>query len=64
MLYEIESLMRQFAGSMDDTYNRAQNYLWTKDDSKFIPGVGPLDMVPLSTAQGIIKSIPNVIEGK
>lgn len=59
MLYEIESLMRQFAGSMDDTYNRAQNYLWTKDDTKFIPGVGPLDMIPLSVAQGVVKSIPS-----
>lgn len=58
MLYEIESLMRQLAGSMDDTYGRAENYLWTKDDTKFIPGVGPLDMIPLSAAQEIIRKIP------
>ena len=54
---EIEALMRNLATNIDNTFNRATNYLWTKDDKRFAPGFDPMYEVSLLQAHRVITNI-------
>lgn len=56
--YEVDALFRDCANTLEQTYNRALNFVWTHDDSKFIVGVDPVADFTLMEAQNILSSIP------
>lgn len=55
---EIDKLCNSIAFEIGTSFNRATNFLWTKDDKKFIPGVSVMDSVTLLGAEKVLKTIP------
>lgn len=56
--FEMEYLITLIKNSILDNINRANNYLWTKDDSKHISGYDMLNEITLTNVQNILKDIP------
>lgn len=54
---EIQSLLQQLAAGIDNNFARATNFVWTRDDSQFIPNTNPLYNRSLLEADAIIRSI-------
>ena len=44
---------------LEAAYDRATNYLWTKDDSQFVPGYNPLAFRSILDADKILRTIKN-----
>jgi hypothetical protein len=55
---QIPHLMDMVTYEVSNRINRAQNWLWTKDDSRFTPGFQPLHDVSLLMARRIVDEIP------
>lgn len=43
--------------SINENYNRVTNFVWTGDDTKFIPGTNPLDEVTFLEAKVFLEKI-------
>ena len=56
---EINILIREIGNQIALNIDRAMNYLWTKDDSTFIPGINPAGKNTLLEAKTILNSIIN-----
>lgn len=61
-VFEIPAFLQNVAGSIDNSFARATNWLWTKDDDQYIPGGNPMHPRTLLEADAVIKSIPDVVE--
>lgn len=59
---EIQSLLQALANGIDDNFSRATNYLWTSDDTQYVPGMNPLSPRSILEAHRIIIGIPEVVE--
>jgi hypothetical protein len=59
---EIQSMLQQLANGIDDNFSRATNWLWTKDDEGYVPGMNPLSPRTLLEADAVIRSIPTKVE--
>lgn len=59
---EIQSFLQVLANGIDDNFSRATNYLWTGDDQGYVPGMNPMNPRSLLEADGVIRSIPTVVE--
>lgn len=57
-LYEINALLSAIGKETKERFSRAINYLWTKDDKKYIPGSDPTDYFSLNEAETVVKTIP------
>lgn len=55
---EIQNLVNGLANELHNSFNRATNFLWTKDDGMFTPGYNVILDRSLLEADLIIKSIP------
>lgn len=54
---EVEPLLRNIAANIDNSFNRATNFLWSGDDGQFAAGFDPMYSVSLLQAHKIIKGI-------
>jgi hypothetical protein len=61
---EIQALLQEVAGSIDNSFSRATNYAWTKDDQQYVPNTNPMFDRSLLEADVVIKSIPEVVEAQ
>lgn len=61
-VFEIQALLQRIADNIDNSFSRATNYVWTKDDTQFVPGGNPLHTRSLLEADAVIRTIPEVIE--
>jgi len=57
-MYEAEALVGYLVKEIKGRHARATNYLWNKDDSRYIPGTDPTDFISLAECERIIESIP------
>lgn len=55
---ELEMMVKSVINEIDNRLDRSSNYLWTADDSKFIPGVDVTLERTLIEAKKIISTIP------
>jgi len=55
---EIQGVINTIGGELDNTFNRATNYLWTKDDTQFIPGTNMMLERTLLEATKVTQIIP------
>lgn len=55
-MYEANSLIASLAKNVKERYSRAMNYLWTKDDSRYVEGSDPTDFFTICEAEAIIRS--------
>lgn len=55
---DVESLLAKINNTIIDRYDRAANFLWNDDDTRWTPGMGYNTFIPLLEAEQIIKSIP------
>lgn len=55
--YEQDAVLRDMLSAINERFNRANNFLWTSDDSKYAPGSDTMDHVKLSDARRIVNSI-------
>lgn len=56
---DIPYIMKEIHNRLNTSFERATNYLWTKDDSQFIPGVSELTNRSLIEADVILRDIKN-----
>lgn len=56
--FEIDGLIKNLLGEINGRFDRAVNYNWTKDDTKFTPGRNPALFFKFSEALKIVDSIP------
>lgn len=61
-VYEVDALFRDAGNSLTQSFNRALNFVWTGDDTKFVPGVDPVNEFTFVEAQHILASIPERAE--
>lgn len=61
-VYEVDALFRDAANSLTQSFNRALNFVWNHDDTKFVPGVDPVNEFTFVEAQAILSSIPERVE--
>lgn len=59
---DINALLQEVAGSIDNSFNRAVSFRLTNDDLMYIPNSNPLFDRSLLEADAIIRSIPDVVE--
>lgn len=59
---EIQAFLTEVAGSIDNSFARATNFVWTHDDMQYIPNSNPLYDRSLLEADALLKSIPEVVE--
>lgn len=57
---DVPYVCKALHNKLSAAYERATNYLWTKDDSQFISGVHELTNRSLLEAEEILKGITNV----
>ena len=55
---DINALFQEVGKDIDGRFGRATNYLWTKDDRRFVPGFSVMDSVTLLMAEEVIDNIP------
>jgi hypothetical protein len=55
---DMESIARGIIMQFDNHLNRAENYLWTKNDKEYVPGFNPMYERSLFDAERINNSIP------
>lgn len=55
--YEQDAVLRDMLMAINERFNRANNFLWTNDDSKYTPGSDTLDHVKMSDARRIINGM-------
>ena len=55
---ELDELLRSVGAEVDNSFNRAVSYLWTKDDSLFVPGFNPMMERTLLESLQIVEDIP------
>ena len=63
-LIETNRLIGYITNELQGRFNRAQNYLWTKDDSKYIAGFDPTSFFTILEAERIIAEIKKPDDGK
>ncbi len=54
---DINALFQEVGKEIDGRFGRATNYLWTKDDRRFVPGFSVMDSVTLLMAEEVIDNI-------
>lgn len=59
---DIQPLFQEVGGSIDNSFSRATNFVWTKDDMQYVPNTNPMFNRTLLEADALIKSIPEVVE--
>jgi len=61
---DINALFQEVGKEIDGRFGRATNYLWTKDDRRFVPGFSPIDNVTLLMAEEVIDNITHHDNGE
>jgi hypothetical protein len=61
---DINALFQEVGKEIDGRFARATNFLWTKDDKRFIPGFSVMDSVTLLMAEEVIDNILEHDNGK
>lgn len=61
---EMQSLLQEVANSLDNSFGRATNYVWTNDDRQYVPNSNPLFDRGVLDADRILKSIPTSVEAE
>lgn len=61
-LAEFTGLINSISFEIDNTFNRATNYLWTKNDKDFVPGTDMMSERTLLEAQKVNREIPIIIK--
>jgi hypothetical protein len=56
---QIDWLLKQLAHQLDNRFGRAFNYLFYKDDKRYVPGYEPGNDFSILDAERVILSIPN-----
>lgn len=54
---DINALLQEIGREVDSHFARATNWLWTKDDSRFVPGFNPMEDITLSMAREVTDNI-------
>lgn len=57
---EIQGLVNSLGSELDNIFHRASNYLWTKDDTEFVPGANMMMERTLLEATKVNQTIPKV----
>lgn len=60
MQAEIIGVLNTLGAEFDNTMYRATNWLWTQDDTQFIPGVNVMEERTLLESKKVISQIPNL----
>lgn len=55
---DVNALLQDVAREIDNHFSRATNWLWTKDDKRYIPGFNPMNEITLVMANEVNSSIP------
>lgn len=59
---DVDSILRMAATEVDNRFNRAVGFLWTGDDSTFVPGMNPIVERSILEAEAILAKIPAKVE--
>jgi hypothetical protein len=57
---EVNIIINALANELDNYFNRATNFLWTRDDAQFVPGVNIMNERTMIEAKKISETIPLV----
>jgi len=55
--FELDAFMSSVLKSLQDSFNRAMNWKWNKDDAKFIPGEDPVQFFSVLQANNVLKEV-------
>lgn len=55
---DINALLQDVAREVDARFARATNWLWTRDDNRYVPGFNPMEDITLIMAKEITNTIP------
>lgn len=61
---DVDSFLKQLFSNINFQFDRAENFLWTTDDTRYVPGFDPRHDIRLLDAHKVLESIKTDGESK